>query len=74
MALQISVAPAGSGWAVSSEAFDNELIFEAGGRAEAAARALADRYAKAGALAEVSIFMRNGDLAGKFVHAPTSWR
>ena len=37
MALQILVAPAGEGWAVRSEAFDNELIFEAGGRAEAAA-------------------------------------
>ena len=43
MALQILVSPAGDGWAVRSEAFDNELLFEAGGRAEAAARALADR-------------------------------
>jgi hypothetical protein len=68
MALQILVAPAGNGWAVRSEAFDNELIFEAGGRAEAAARALADRYARAGNPAEVSIFMRNGDLAGRFLH------
>ena len=68
MALKIDVAPAGDGWIVRSEAFDNELIFEAGGRAEAAARALADRYARAGALAEVSIFLRNGDLAGRFLH------
>lgn len=69
MALQILVAPAGDGWAVRSEAFDNELIFEAGGRAEAAARALADRYARSGAAAEVSIFLRNGDLAGRFMHS-----
>lgn len=69
MALQIHVTPAGDGWAVRSEAFDNELIFEAGGRAEAAARALADRYARSGAPAEVSIFLRNGDLAGRFLHA-----
>ncbi|WP_312165438.1 hypothetical protein [Phenylobacterium sp.] len=68
MALQILVAPAGDGWVVRSEAFDNELVFEAGGRAEAAARALADRYARAGSAAEVSIFLRNGDLAGRFVH------
>lgn len=68
MALQILVSPAGDGWAVRSEAFDNELIFEAGGRAEAAARALADRYARAGNPAEVSIFLRNGDLAGRFMH------
>jgi len=72
MALKIHVAPAGDGWIVRSEAFDNELIFEAGGRAEAAARALADRYARAGALAEVSIFLRNGDLAGRFLHAPAA--
>lgn len=72
MALKIDVAPAGDGWIVRSEAFDNELIFEAGGRAEAAARALADRYARAGALAEVSIFLRNGDLAGRFLHAPAA--
>ena len=70
MALQILVAPAGEGWAVRSEAFDNELLFEAGGRAEAAARALADRYARAGNPAEVSIYLRNGDLAGRFVHRP----
>ena len=72
MDLQILVAPAGDGWVVRSEAFDNELMFEAGGRAEAAARALAARYASAGAKAEVSIFLRNGDLAGRFVHAPAA--
>ncbi|KQW71916.1 hypothetical protein ASE17_03285 [Phenylobacterium sp. Root77] len=69
MALQILVSPAGQGWAVRSEAFDNDLLFEAGGRAEAAARALADRYARAGSAAEVSIFLRNGDLAGRFLHS-----
>ena len=69
MALQILVSPAGDGWAVRSEAFDNELLFEAGGRAEAAARALADRYARAGNPAEVSIYLRNGDLAGRFLHS-----
>ena len=69
MALQILVAPVGDGWAVRSEAFDNELIFEAGGRAEAAARALADRYARSGSAAEVQIFLRNGDLAGRFLYS-----
>ena len=70
MALQILVSPAGDGWAVRSEAFHNDLLFEAGGRAEAAARALADRYARAGNPAEVSIYLRNGDLAGRFMHQP----
>ncbi len=68
MALQISVAPAAHGWVVRSEAFDNELMFEAGGRAEAAARSLAARYAKAGRPTQVSIFMRDGALAGSFMH------
>jgi hypothetical protein len=72
MALQILVSPAGDGWAVRSEAFDNELIFKAGGRAEAAARTLADIYARAGNPAEVSIFLRNGDLAGRFMHNATA--
>ena len=68
MALQISVTPAGDAWVVRSEAFDNELIFEAGGRAEAAARSLAVRYAQAGRPTQVSIFMRDGALAGRFMH------
>ncbi len=69
MALQISVSPVGDGWSVRSDAFDNPLIFEAGGRAEAAARALAARYAEAGRDAEVRIFLRDGALAGRFVHS-----
>jgi hypothetical protein len=68
MALLISVAPAGEGWAVSSEALDTDLTFERGARAEAAARALAARYAESGRHAEVQIFLRDGALAGRFVH------
>ena len=68
MALVISVAPSGKGWAVHSETLDSDLTFEGGGRAEAAARALADRYADAGRHAEVQIFLRDGDLAGRFLH------
>jgi len=68
MALVISVAPAGEGWAVSSEALENDLTFDRGARAEAAARALAERYASAGRPAEVEIFLRDGVLAGRFMH------
>ena len=68
MALVISVAPAGDGWAVSSEALENDLTFDRGARAEAAARALAERYANAGRPAEVEIFLRDGALAGRFMH------
>ena len=68
MALVISVTPAGDGWAVNSDAFDNELLFKSGGRAETAAHGLAERYANAGRSAEVRIFVRGGALAGAFVH------
>lgn len=68
MALQISVAPAGEGWVLRSEAFDNEIMFPNGGKAEASARSLAQRYARAGRSAEVSIYLRDGALAGRFLH------
>jgi hypothetical protein len=68
MALVISVAPAGEGWAVRSEALETDLTFSAGGRAEKVARALASQYAAAGRNAEVEIFLRDGALAGRFVH------
>ena len=70
MALLISVAPVGDGWAVSSDALDADLTFDGGARAEAAARALADRCAENGLLTEVQIFLRDGALAGRFVHPP----
>lgn len=69
MALQISVSPVGDGWSVRSDAFDNPLIFEGGGRAEAAARSLAERFAEAGRATEVRIFLRDGALAGRFLHS-----
>jgi hypothetical protein len=68
MALTISVVPVGEGWAVRSAEFDNEMLFQAGGRAEAAARALARRYAARGLTAEVAIFLRDGTLAGRVLH------
>jgi hypothetical protein len=68
MALVIYVAPAGNGWAVRSEALECDLTFEAGACAEAAARALAARYAEAGRHTEVEIFLRDGALAGRFIH------
>lgn len=61
----ISVMPAQDGWTVQSRAFDNAMVFRSGGRAEAAARRLADRYARAGEPAEIRIFLRDGSLAGR---------
>ncbi|MDP3660993.1 hypothetical protein [Phenylobacterium sp.] len=70
MALLFSVTPASDGWAVRSESLARELFFKQGGRAEAQARALAESAALEGRSAEVRVFLRDGALAGRFVHAP----
>ncbi len=64
MALQISVAPEGEGWAVRSDLLQDDMTFDQGGRAEAAARVLADNWARSGRPAEVRIFLRDGSEAG----------
>lgn len=68
MALLIDVTPAGNGWAVHSDILDEDLTFDRGGRAEAAARDLAGRAARAGRSAEVRVFLKDGALAGRFLH------
>lgn len=68
MALLIDVTHAGDGWTVHAETLETDLIFDRGSQAEAAARALAGRYANAGHGAEVRIFLKDGALAGRFVH------
>lgn len=62
----ISVKPAGEGWSVQSDAFDSEMMFLSGAKAEAAARRLAGTLAKSGESAEIRIFLRDGALAGRF--------
>jgi hypothetical protein len=68
MALRISVAPSGEGWAVHSADLNKTLSFDRGARAEAAARALASQASAAGRPAEVAIFLRDGSLAGRFAY------
>lgn len=67
MPLQISVVPVAHGWAVRAGHFQ-DMLFQAGAKAEAAARDLARRYAAAGRNAEVAIFLRDGTLAGRILH------
>jgi hypothetical protein len=62
----ISVKPVGDGWSVQSDAFDSEMMFLSGAKAEAAARLLAGTLAKSGESAEIRIFLRDGALAGRF--------
>jgi hypothetical protein len=68
MALKISVVSLGDGWAVRSGGFENDMMFAAGAKAEAAARDLAHRVAQNGRTAEVAIYLRDGALAGRFLH------
>ena len=60
----ISVLPLGDGWSLQSDAFDSEMMFLSGAKAEAAARRLADTLAKNGESSEIRIFSRDGRLAG----------
>ena len=63
----ISVQPFGDGWSVRSDAFDSEMMFLSGAKAEAAARRLAAKLTRAGESAEIRIFLRDGHLAGRVV-------
>jgi hypothetical protein len=62
----ISVKPVGDGWSVESDAFDSEMMFLSGAKAEAAARRLARTLSKSGQASEIRIFLRDGALAGRF--------
>jgi hypothetical protein len=62
----ISVKPVGDGWSVGADAFDSEMMFLSGAKAEAAARRLAKTIAKSGHSSEIRIFLRDGALAGQF--------
>jgi hypothetical protein len=63
----ISVKPVGDGWSVQSDAFDGEMMFLSGAKAEAAARRLAQTVAKSGQDAEIRIFLRDGARAAQMV-------
>ena len=64
MALSITVLPVGRGWVLRSAALGSEQFFASGGRAEDAARSLAQRLASAGRDTELEIRLRDGALAG----------
>jgi hypothetical protein len=63
----ISVQPIGEGWSMRTDAFDSEMVFLSGAKAEAAARRLAETLARNGQGAEIRIFLRDGRLAGRVV-------
>ena len=67
MKRSIAVRPVGDGWVVQSEAFDSEMMFLSGAKAEAAARRLARTLSDNGEASEIRIFLRDGQLAGRVV-------
>jgi hypothetical protein len=64
---QIGVRPFAAGWAVSEASFDNSQFFKSGSRAEDAARNLGARFAGAGHASEITIYLRDGSLGGRFM-------
>ena len=65
----ITVSPAGDAWQVRTPSSEPTL-FRSGGQAEACARRLAKRLAGSGGLAEIEIYLRDGQLAGRLRFAP----
>jgi hypothetical protein len=70
MIRKICVAPASTGWSVSSDGFENDMLFLSGAKAESTARHLAAKIADSGEHAEVQVRLRDGTLAGRFVCSP----
>lgn len=65
----ISVRPAVGGWSVRSSGTDNEMMFLSGAKAERAAKRLGEKLAAEGEPAEIRIFLRDGQLGGRFLCA-----
>lgn len=70
MSITISIRAAQHGWSVEGDTLENGMMFLSGAEAETAARKLARRYADAGQLAEIEVFLRDGSLAGRYLSAP----
>ena len=70
----IIVEPSADGWAVKSAPFANEMFFKSGESAEAAARELGSRMARASGAVVIEIFLRDGSLGGRYVRADRGWR
>jgi len=66
----ILVEPFGDGWSVRSDQLDNDMVFQRGAAAEAAAKILGDSLARLGHPAKIVIRLRDGTLAGQFACPP----
>jgi hypothetical protein len=63
----ITVAPSHGAWIVERSASKNPQSFLSGATAEAAARQLGEAIARGGQSAEIQVFLRNGELASRFL-------
>lgn len=63
----IEVAPFSDGWRIRVDCVANDMVFRSGGRAEAAARRLAERLGRAGQTSELQIRLRDDSLAASQV-------
>lgn len=66
----IKVEPLGEGWAVSVDGLAEPQVFRSGRVAEQTARSLGEKIAAAGDYAEISIYLRDGTHASRFVCVP----
>lgn len=70
MTMTVSVTPIESGWSVRREPGGETLVFRSGGRAEAAARQVAEAARQSGISAEVFIHTRDGACVGRLNYEP----
>lgn len=63
----IVVEPLAHGWAVRQPQVHNSQVFSSGAKAEAAARSLGARLARAGEPTEIRVYLRDGVLGGRFL-------
>ena len=63
----VSIHPAADGWAVRSDAIENDLIVKHGSKAEETAKRLALAKAEADQTTEIRIQLRNGSIAARFI-------
>ena len=66
----ITVTPIADGWKLDCALCDREQLYRSGADAEAGAHNLATEIAASGATAVIQIFLRDGTLGGRYVHAP----
>jgi hypothetical protein len=70
----IRVVSNGDQWLVQVDPRLTPLAFSSGGHAERYARRLGERLAANGDAAEIQIYLRDGELAGRFLIVPEASR